>query len=448
MTIHRLGKKHYLPCLDYLSFISIIFFLIYLYINIISVGSFGKALPILFLYFLCSSIILLLTIFHHSFKPKDFEIFNLAILIIFWLWIVFRSLYDLNDLYQLKQITVATTGGIILFYATGFLFRICFEFIRNSENINLIISGVFIIFLILLIWLGINWYERLIFTEFKLDGVSGKYQRPGNFISISYIVISLLITNFTNIKYNQYLIVLYGIISIFLLICSQLIWSNSATGVILGVYLITLFFNHFKFQKKLIELKVNVIFKDKKNLKIIFNSFFFLFLTIVVLISFTYLFGGNFSDLRIFGFGTGLMNSLVLRYDQIIKYGLSQITYSPLFGNMNVAYMVTGNPGITLHSLFLNVTASLGIVGLMMMLTLIWLILKKIIQDIKIKSSDDEVIQRISKIQILVLFLFIILFANISTGFTWAVLWFTIGFSNKIMILDKKKSVSKFTYVC
>ncbi|EKF9805757.1 hypothetical protein O1D34_002176, partial [Vibrio cholerae] len=55
------------------------------------------------------------------------------------LWMAFRIVFDLNDLEYLKQLTVATTGGILLFYIIGAslgLTRHCLVSLRSDIKIE------------------------------------------------------------------------------------------------------------------------------------------------------------------------------------------------------------------------------------------------------------------------------------------------------------------------
>jgi hypothetical protein len=94
----------------------------------------------------------------------------------------------LGDLEALKQITIGTTGGMLLFYLLGMLLREALNWDGKNFRLKFFIVGLS--YLIYACW-TFDYYLSIkrpdLFLIFDPDG---SYQRPGNFMSISFIVLS------------------------------------------------------------------------------------------------------------------------------------------------------------------------------------------------------------------------------------------------------------------
>lgn len=427
--------------LKVITILQVITLLIYLNANIVNVGEMGTALPLL-IGFVSLSVVSFLM---RSLSENIYVRIHLAFFLLLMSWIALRVILDLNDLEYLKQITVATTGGMLLFYVLGSLLGLSYHttFSYRSELVleKLVVS----LFFLLVVWMLYNFSHRLHDTLFYLEGVDGNYQRSGNFLSISFVLvsfsyISLVLKRTRNHRYfkiDVFWLAIYTLSTILSLISSQLFGSNSATAVILGIYLITLVMAIIIPQKNLwlSYLRHQLALPWSKRLfrylilmALVGLAFFVGILTLIISLA-----DFDITSIRLLGFGSGNNTSLQSRIDILMETGANQLGYAPFLGNMNVAYLRTGNAGETLHSFLPYVMANLGLVGVTIVITLFASVFYQIYRDSKWVGACEPNRYGSQMIAIYSVFilLYILLFANLATGVSWAVLWFTLGFISK-----------------
>lgn len=424
--------------------LQILILMIYFYINIISVGDFGGGEILLVSFFFLSFCTLFIKIIKYDISIYKHFLFFL----IFSLWLIFRTLIDLNDINQLKQITIGTTGGVILFYFLGSLLRDTLDYLNYFSRKIIWIS--FFFSLILFIFIYFSYSGRLMDIDIlRIDDINGGYQRAGNFIIIFYLLFSYLFVmnaanDLTKSKLNFYFFNICYIFSLLLLILSsQMIGSNAATINLLMIYIISTIISSIAFDSnvrvdfvnnQLTLLKSKVIFK-KIILKTILFLFLFLFF-MYILIVFT---GFDVNTTRAFGYG-GENRSIASRFEIFQNYGFQQLSYAPFFGNMNVAYLITGDSGKTLHYFIPNLIAELGILGLIIFLSLIFVLIRVIKNKIKkLKNDMFDFKLYIINIWFFLILSYLLVYINFSVGKSWSVLWFFIGLSSGFFVLCRKK---------
>ncbi|HGF7535548.1 TPA: hypothetical protein AB5A41_003503 [Vibrio cholerae] len=421
--------------------------LIYLNANIIVVGGVGVAL-----YLLVGFLSLTTLLFANFFANKNLY-FNIHFFFFLLLvcWVSFRIIIDISDLEFLKQLTVATTGGIVLFYIVGSSLGLTKHSVISLRNDIIIEKSTILIYFFLSIWMLYNFSHRLHDSLFYLKDVDGGYQRPGNLLSISFIIISFAYLNLVLKHIAQVTTILarflwfsvYTLSTLMALVGAQLFGSNSATAVILGVYLITLVMSLVTPKKTVwlsyLKHKLALPWSKRlmKNLSLMALIGLAILLGVLVLIiSMT---GFDITSLRLLGFGSGFgsvsssYSSLLSRVDILLETGANQLSYAPFFGNMNVAYLTTGNTGQTIHSFFPYVMANLGLVGLMIVLALFTSVLLQLYRETKQVMYTGLYSYQLNMNALYSIFvlLYILFFANLATGVEWPVLWFTLGFISK-----------------
>ena len=416
-------------------------FLFYLNVNIVNVGEMGTALPLLVFYVGLSGVIFLAL----SLKRVLYIRVSLFIFLVFIIWVATRIIIDLGDMEYLKQITVATTGGILLFYLLGAFLGVSYQSALVQTGKNFFPKFLVFVFLCLMIWMLHNFSQRLHPQLFYLLEVNGAYQRPGNFLSISFIVVSFFYLTFV----LQRIEIKVGALSVFFwfsiytssalmaLAGSQLFGSNSATAVVLGVYLITLVMT------LILPLKVIWLSYLKQDLALPWSKLFIKNLILMALLGLLIFIGlmmliitvtgFDITSSRVLGFGSGTNNSLLTRIEILLETGTDQLSYAPFLGNINVAYLTTGNSGLTLHSFFPYVMANLGLVGLMIVLLLFTSVLMQLYRESRRGRYTGLYGYQANMIAVysVFVFLYILFFANLATGVSWAVLWFVLGFFSK-----------------
>lgn len=422
-----------------IAIIEIILLTLYLLKNIANVGSSGVALPLLGLFVLTSAIVIAI---YYYLKKKRVKISYIHIMFsCFLLWVTIRATLDFNTNYELKQLTVGTTGGILLFYLIGVLCGFYLSVYRKSQKNFLLLNVYLVFFLLYSIWLYKYFAGRLLSREdiLYVEGVSGGYQRSGNFLTICYILVSsfflVLSLSFNKIKKaNQVLWSLIYIAGTFLLlICSQMIGSNSATANILAIFLITMTVVFIASNKKNLSSYINNNLSlpvSKKSFKSIvkysITSIIILVFSLIYLIDYL---NFDISRLRVTGFGAGNNTSLTSRFEILTDTGFEQLTYAPMFGNLNVAYLTTGRAGKTLHNLFPNIIAELGLIGLIIFISLLYYSFKKLYKEAKVRTGTRLGFnQAIISTWAMFILIYLVIYANLSVGFSWIVIWFLLGF--------------------
>jgi hypothetical protein len=428
--------------LTILGLAGIVALLVYLFENISNVGSAGTALPLLATFFVCSVLVSFWLFLKRTFYVR----IHLILFFLFIAWIALRVVIDLNDLERLKAITVATTGGIVLFYLAGAFVGLVFHQAFAQSRKIIFFIGLLVAYLGLLITLHMHLGERLREDIFLIDDLDGAYQRPGNFLSISFTVISFMVFSFalrriagemSRLMY-AFILLLYTAQMFLALVASQLFGSNSATLVVFGMFFITVtmilvinnktLYSRYA-HNKLRHLWSKRVFKRLAQFVGVSIALVVLLCSVVIWVT-----GFDLMSIRFFGFGSGSNSSLISRIEILMNTGLDQLAYAPIFGNMNVAYYTTGSSGRTLHTFLPYVMANLGIVGFFMVLALFGFVIRQLMREVAARNTgnffNDFFLANLALYSICI-FMFLFLFANIATGVTWSVLWFTLGLVSK-----------------
>lgn len=409
---------------------------IYFYENILAVGELGTALIFLAAFFFCSFLYFCFQVAKRGLVfEKHFLVFFL-----FVFWVSFRVIVDL-DLERLKQMTIATTGGFCLFYAIGFFSG---EFIRRGflrkggEFFGVMLISTFSIFSYLL-YSSFDGRRRV--DLMLLDGIEGGYQRPGNFLSMGFLIFScVFILHLSNIGMRRKNIILFFWVFVylattgFLLLCAQLMGSNSATVVVLGICLISVsmvfFFVGGRFYSEYIVAGGRLPFSKVLRGMVgrIIAALIFLFFSLVWAIDY---FEIDLNLMRFLNFGEGVNTSVNSRWEIILDFGIEQIAYAPVFGNANVAYLVTKNSGLTLHNFLPNLWAELGLVGIFIFSAMLFFVFSRVKKNLSsgiFYGMSGDFKSFVLFVYGLSVMFFSFVFANISAGYSWPFIWFVFGF--------------------
>ena len=420
------------------------FLVIYLYLNILTIGSdLGVGLTILGLHIFCSFCLLAGLYFKNNIVLNlRYWFFWFALLMC---WLSLRVVIDLGDLYFLKQITIATTGGILFFFLLGQGLSLCYQAgiarLCAPRFFIYVWLGCFLAVLCLIYFLSNRMHE----SYFIVTGINGAYQRPGNFLSMIYMLssyaymskLSVLISQLSKVGLKTFILysTIFFLYTILALGLSQMIGSNSATGVILILYAITFMMSVLSIKEKWACMSVfslkQIYFLARIGMLgiVVFALFIFMFLTFSEF---------DIGRLGVLGFGSGEVTSLSSRVEILSETFQLQAGYSPIFGDMNVASNVTGDEGKTLHNLFPYVLANLGAIGLcLMLLMLLGLVWANVIST----RGGASNITFLGSYKVYVV-LGMIFFANIATGISWPVLWFSLGLlgGGIVQIVPKRKN--------
>jgi len=410
--------------------------LFYLNANIVNVGAAGIALPVLASYVALSALIIFILLLQKTlFFRTHFMVF-----LIFLAWFAIKVHIDLGDLEQLKAMTIATSSGIFLFYLIGAFFSFSYSYLLREKISSAVPGFVVILFGFLLVYLLGDLIGRSRQDLFLISNADGLYQRPGNFLSISYILVSALLLligakiRTCNKKriFLYFWIAIYFLLTVMALVSAQLFGSNSATAVVSGVSILTIISLLLVSNQRFYQLHADGLLRlplgRQTALGLVRYGMFgvaFLIILISFLIQFT---NFDITNIRLLGFGSGYNISIESRVDIFKRTIYDQINYSPIFGNLRVDYL-TGNDGEDLHNFFPYIQANLGLIGTISILYLFVLIFRQLYRSIKKESpSDGSLVHALISFYFILILLFLLLFANLAVGATWAVMWFAVGF--------------------
>lgn len=436
-------------CNSIFLFLPLFFLNRYLHLNVEFIGE-GNNSPWLLLVAISLFFVQALLSFFIS-KCIGIKSSTMFLMLFFW-YLIYRVSIDTGDFLRLKALTVATSGGVILFYLLGFACSLtrnkltatiqqstigyyCFSF---QTTLLMALSNL------QLLHIFIAFTPQLRSDRFLIAGLEASYQRPGNFLIINSLmlttVISILLFRNTNDQFtilqkitsfiNSFLFMSYTVLA---MVIAQMFGSNNAFVSIFCLSMATviiMFINLFpkKFpalSTKRLSFKALPLGVSAKNLILsVLLSLFIFVLTVFLCIQF---FGINFASLRIMGFGRGGPPSSLLSRINIIKTELiPQLAYSPFFGNFEV-HEIAGT-GSYVHSFTLSIITHLGAIGFSAFLLFLTFAFNSFMKSNRSIGKLCMIYkQNLNKIYTLFLFVSIFSIANLATFLHWAPLWFSIG---------------------
>ncbi len=433
-------------------------FIYYFVINIKNID--GESVGLIYAYIFYGSSTLLL-LFYLLFRNLFFG-YSFALMLLLWSWMAFRIVVDVADLYFLQQTMIATRGGVVFFYLFGFFLSIVFiEYIRitliNSHYRSRSFKFNQAILLLVFLLMGFSYVNiyfgfssKLRSDIFLVIDEKGFYQRPGDFLSILFLVTSyiyfLLLNTVAFFSHKRswcfpiILTVIYFCLTVLASLSAQMIGSNSAFVVIIGISFLSISLSRVKFQKKIALLFYNShYFSLNKLTKIIFYLFKLgIGLSILIIITF-YVLGIEVGNIRFFGFGAQSNSSIVSRINIIKDNFLDQFLLSPCFGNYNVDVETTG-AGTYMHSLLLQALTHMGMVGFFCVCVFFILLFKGVIskRSMCFKNVETMFYEKPLRVYQLALLVYLFLLGSFATTINWPVLWFAIGLLGGTIVLRSK----------
>jgi hypothetical protein len=430
----------------FLSVSSIFFLFIYFFVNIALFREGGVGYSFLFLFVIFSfSIFLLKTVNNRSFIKYSF-----LFILVFIFYFIFRIYIDFNDFYKLKAYTIGSSGGIVFGYCLGVLSSVSVSSffnpsvinMKNIKNINKYILFLVLSYVVVLIITFLYHLPDLRSSVFLLKDVRGLYQRPASFISMSFVIFSVLVFYFqalnktylrTENKIMFIVVFLVYLLSAFLcLALSQMIGSNNSLVFVALVSFSTISFMIFSFKNS---KKLNFYIKKRKfyfDWLLFIKSYMVLAISAVILVClFIYIFDIDIFKLRIFNFGNKniISSSLLSRLDILKDNFFVHLVHSFPFGNMNIDGLTTGY-GSYVHSFFLAIITHLGFVGISLFSLIIFIAVRELIKSDKNYYYDllTYSIYKVFKLYLFIIFLAVFFIASFFTFINWMPFWFGLGF--------------------
>ncbi len=259
-------------------------------------------------------------------------------------WVSLRVVVDLGDMEHLKQLTIVTTGGMLLFFLVGSFARQALDKLSQATLGRLYPKLLLLFFVLVSLAVFISFKSRLLDRPdiFYIEGVEGGYQRPGNFLIMLFIMASfaylaLAAHPFTK-GFSRFTIWLgiYTLGLVLALISSQMIGSNSATANLLAIYMMTSVISLLALSKR-IRRRFNQGSLSLPLSKFALKRIFFyscgtLFVALFLAIIAIQVTGFELSKTRAFGFGSGSNTSVNSRFDILLETGSAQLGHAPFFG--------------------------------------------------------------------------------------------------------------------
>jgi hypothetical protein len=361
--------------------------------------------------------------------------------------------------------TIATTGGTFLFYLLGVMIAISLSRVAvlsaMSKRIKKTTGCMGYIYVTLslafLINTAIELLPRLRSDIFLISNLQGAYQRPGNFLALSFLLFSVVFMLIVLLNKDErvagyrraapFLLLAYLFQACVSILFSQMIGSNKALALIGGFTFVTLSFYFLLFFPRVRRLLCNAPLNLKHFVlgtigrKLVAGTALSLVFLVVVLWGAIIYFEVDISSSRIMNFGRGGMTtSLSSRIDILLGKFPVQFDYAPFFGNMNVDTLTTGR-GSYAHSFLGMSLTHLGVFGTMIFLVYLALAFKSFfIQPLNNISTQSAFVAKSSSLYAAFMFCAIFLLAVVSSGLTWIVFWFAMGFFTcPIAIRGKQK---------
>jgi len=375
-----------------------------------------------------------------------------SLLVLFVVHFVFRVGIDTGSLEELKASMLATTGGIMLFYGLGFVVATSigqsFTDGLHSRNHLKAVTWLFVFYIVLssgfLYTCYIDLSVRLRSDIFLISGLEGAYQRPGDFLVISFLILTTLYVQVIAINQTVrsriyrfiaptlfMLYVAYGGMSILI---SQMIGSNKAAVLIAGLTLVLLVVyvlvmsrnvSRYMASRYLNIRKVLLGVIGRKLVLAVIISGVFLITSGVIVASVLEI---DLTLTRLGGFGSGENSSVSSRISLLNNFS-SQFNYAPLFGNMNVDTLTTGT-GSYAHSFLLSSLTHTGLLGFILIVGYFILAYQerfKLITFDATAHSQSLLAYNIFNLYSVMAFSVILLIGVVGTFFTWSVIWFAMG---------------------
>jgi hypothetical protein len=378
--------------------------------------------------------------------------YSAMVLALFYIYFVVRIVLDIGEIACLRSMTIATTGGTFLFYGLGVLIAVSLRRVvylsaasRKFKRTTCYMACVYMVLSVaFLLNTVITLLPRLRSDIFLIADLQGAYQRPGNFLALSFLLFSLVFILIVLLNKNNriiaykvlapFFILLFFIQTCISIVFSQLIGSNKAFALTAGFALITvasyflLLFPKVRFFLHRAPLKLKNVILGVMGRRLFGVTAITLALLAVMLWGVVLYLQIDLTSTRIMNFGQGgVASSLSSRIDILLGNFPVQFDYAPFFGNMNVDTLTTGR-GSYVHSFLGMSLTHLGLFGTMIFLGYLVMALRSFF--IQPERNIPAHIAFVSKGSILyaaLMFCAIVCLAVIGTHLTWVVLWFAMG---------------------
>lgn len=436
-----------------LIFIMLSLFVAYFFINIKELGRDSYALELLCLAVLIGAFILILQML---LAKKIMIRKSFFVIVLFFTYLIFRIVIDTQDIYRLKALTIASNGGMILYYISGILVGFSFlntkRIILSNQQLQILYDILIFIFIAIFSFFYFNLFIillSLLREDIFLIKVKSNYQRVANFMLIVFIMLyHFIILMLVNFKYKNKLmkflflmfIIWFFVLIISGLLFSQLIGSNNlfVNLIILLIVFVTVI--TLSVSKKSVFILSNYSVFGSKVIKLIcFYISISTLVTILLLFLLITIYDIDISWFRIFGFGRGITGSITTRLELWNNFFI-HLEYSFLLGNMMVDTHTTGE-GTYVHSLIGSLLTHLGLFGFLLFFVYLFFAIRETLKENMIFYNNYfRFVNNIIFISSFLIFAGMFLVASAGVFFNWIPIWFMLGFIfSPFIFINKSK---------
>lgn len=421
--------------------------LYYFFSNIQLIGEGSVSIEILAIFLMLSMLLIIVNILtgHKIFIKK-----TSTLLLLFLVYLIIRITIDTESIDFIIAKTIDTSTGIVLFLSIGILFSILFKysFKKALQSISYlkIFNSLFYIFLCYFAYLTFSTTFDLLLNirvdKFLLEDIGDQYQRPGNFLIISFYIFSYFYIAYSvlNNKNKYSILSIYILLSILNMFNAQIFGSNNGLAGVGGITIATVFYVLFyfdsntKFYLKSFRINIKNLIISKVAFKLYKSILFSIFILIFFLVIVFNYFELDVSMFRVAGFGEG--NTSIDGRIHMWSYFIDNFSYSPLFGNI-IVEQLNGTDNYT-HSFLGYMLTHMGIFGTILFVIYLVNSFKNISKEYRLVYDVRE---KALILYSLIVFLGLFILGNIATPMYWIVVWFLIGFIFNPIVLRSNKEV-------
>jgi len=356
-----------------------------------------------------------------------------APLLLFLAWFVIRWVVDVGDPASIKAVTVATTGGVLLYLLLGVVAGVAIESLAGASGSSprMLRAGIaaWIAMLTLLAtWMLVQmWVLRGSESGGRLVlDTQGRYQRPGNLLILMVAVASCGTIAFLRPATRRRLVPAMSMVVLTLLIAlsaalfAQFFGSNMAAVAALGIAVTTV----AAVAAGPVWARRRAVFEAMTRGLV--GSVFAIGLLLAVGALALATFSIEFDRLRITGYGSGAIRSVESRLELWENFP-RHFADSPVLGNMAVDAETTGR-GTYVHGVFGMLLTHTGVIGFVLFGTAVvsaacWLLRRPI----RPAPFDRPSIERAESLHAATMLIAIVGLAGLGTAITWAPMWFVLG---------------------
>lgn len=366
--------------------------------------------------------------------------YSLVSTFIFLIYFLLNFIWDAPTTSQIKEITIGTSGGVIFAILSGLMSAMSMAAWNKSIKINpfyltltkYALLAILFVSLLIVVKGFMTAFSNVRADIFLIADQKGIYQRPGQLMLMLFILLSSLFSLSQvylrkRVVWSLTMLSLLTLKAIILMAFAQLIASNSGfvtvAVIMLAVWVHWLLIGVQSFRALNGPVKLNQLFFSwifKKLLS--YGLFLITFISIGLAIVLAKL-NIDISSFRIFGFGSGSLNSVDSRLRLLQDNFLTQWAYSPIFGHTQVDALTTGK-GSYPHSL-ISILTHLGLVGAILFIIMITFIYRDIYSKSKVRANHYH--DKSFALFRLFIMTAVLLFALMTTFYNWMPLWFTVG---------------------